>query len=104
MYWLAINREPTPRSELKKDILSLRGKEHLTSTLESLQNLIPLEKSANSFTFQPVLIEYMTERLVEQVVEEVRNGEIHLFHSYALLKTSVSDYVRDSQRRVILQP
>src|SRR5262249_6594027 len=62
-----------------------------------------LKKSAQSFTLQPVLIEYMTELLVQQVVEEIRNGEMHLFNTHALLKTSASDYVRDIQRRLILK-
>jgi WD40 repeat protein/nucleoside phosphorylase len=103
MYWLAINREPTTLSELKEDLLSPGGKEQIASTLHALQRLIPLEKSAQSFTLQPVLIEYMTEQLVEQVVEEVKKGEIHLFNTHALLKTSVSDYVRDIQSHLILK-
>ncbi len=103
MYWFAINRRPTPLSELKEDILLSVDKEQISSTLHSLQRLIPLEKSAQSFTLQPVLVEYMTQRLVEQVVEEVRNGEIHLFNTHALLKTSVSEYVRDIQKRLILK-
>ena len=104
MYWFAINREPTSLSELKEDILSFAGKEQISSTLHSLQRLVPLEKSVQSFTLQPVLIEYMTQRFVEQVVEEITNGEIHLFNTHALLKTSVSDYVRDIQSRLILEP
>ena len=104
MYWFAINREPIPLSELKEDVLLPVDKEQISSTLDSLQRLIPLEKSANHFSLQPVLVEYMTERFVERVVEEVRNGEMHLFNTHALLKTSVSDYVRDSQIRVILVP
>jgi len=103
MYWFAINREPTSLSELKEDLLLSVSKEQISSTLYSLQRLIPLEKSAHSFTLQPVLIEYMTERFIEQIVEEVRNGEMHLFNTHALLKTSVSDYVRDIQRRLILK-
>ncbi len=103
MYWFAINREPTALSELKEDILSPVGKEQISSTLQSLQRLIPLEKSMKSFTLQPVLIEYMTERFVEQIVEEIRNGEIHLFNTHASLKTSVADYVRDIQSRLILK-
>jgi WD40 repeat protein len=103
MYWFAINRQPIPLSELKEDLLSSGSKEQISSTLHSLQRLIPLEKSANSFTLQPVLIEYMTERLVEQTVEELRNGEIHLFNAHALLKTSISDYVRNIQSRLILK-
>lgn len=104
MYWLAINREPTSLSQLKEDILSSVGKEQISSTLHSLQRLIPLEKSANGFTLQPVLLEYMTEQFVEQVVKEVKNGGMHLFNTHALLKTSVSDYVRDIQIRLILKP
>jgi WD40 repeat protein/serine/threonine protein kinase len=104
MYWFAINREPTALADLKEDILSFIDKEQISSTLESLQRLIPLEKSGHSFTLQPVLIEYMTRRFVEQVVEEVRNGGIQLFNTHALLKTSVSDYVRDIQSRTLLQP
>jgi hypothetical protein len=53
--------------------------------------------------YKPVLIEYMTQLFVEQIVEEVGNGEINLFNTHALLKTSVSDYVRDVQSRLILQ-
>ena len=78
MYWLTINREPTSLSELKEDILSSVGKEQISSTLDSLQRLIPLEKSANRFTLQPVLIEYMTQLFNEQIVEDIRNGEINL--------------------------
>jgi WD40 repeat protein len=66
--------------------------------------LFPLEKSANRFTLQPVLIEYLTERLVAQIIEEIRSGEINLFNAHALLKTSVSDYVRNIQSRLFLQP
>jgi nucleoside phosphorylase len=103
MYWFAINREPTSLSELREDIPSQVGKEQIASTLQSLQRLIPLEKSPKSFTLQPVLMEYMTQRFVERVVEEVKNGKIYLFNTHALLKTSVSDYVRDVQRRLILK-
>jgi WD40 repeat protein len=103
MYWFAINREPTELSELKEDLLSQSGKEQIASTLQSLQRLMPLEKSGKSFTLQPVLIEYMTEQLIEQIVREIRSGEIHLFNTHALLKTSVSEYVRDIQSRIILK-
>src|SRR5438552_896300 len=103
MYWLAINREPTSLSELREDILLSSGKEQISSTLYSLQRLIPLEKNAKSFTLQPVLIEYMTWQFIEQVVEEIRNGKINLFNIHALLKTSMPDYVRDIQSRLILK-
>jgi len=103
MYWLAINREPVSLSELREDILSSIAKERFPSNLQSLQRRLPLERSAKRFTLQPVLIEYMTERLIEQLCEEVRTGKIELLNSYALLKALAKDYVRETQIRLILK-
>jgi WD40 repeat protein len=104
MYWFAINREPTSIAKLKEDILLNASKEQISSTLHSLQRIIPLEKGSNGFTLQPVLIEYMTQRFIECVVEEVGGEKIGIFNTHALLKTSVSDYVSNIQRRLILEP
>jgi WD40 repeat protein len=127
MYWLAIDREPVSFSELKDDLVSLESKNQLSSTLQSLQRRVPIEKSAARFTLQPVLIEYMTgrlvervgeeikirkseivdyttERFVEQMSEEIKNGKPALFNSHALLKALAKDYVRESQIRLILKP
>ena len=104
MYWLAINREPVSISELKEDILLTVAREKVAENLQSLQRRLPLEKSAASFTLQPMLIEYMTERLIEQFYEEIRTGKIVLFYSHALSKAQAKDYVRDSQCRLILEP
>jgi WD40 repeat protein len=127
MYWLAINREPVTLSELKDDIVSPLAKEQVPETLDSLSDQIPLERSIEYFTLQPVLIEYMTdrlikqvdeeiriakpeivdyttERLVEQIGEEIKNGEIALLNNYALIKALTKDYVREAQRRLVLKP
>ncbi len=127
MYWLAINREPVTLSELKDDIVSLLAKEQVPETLDSLSDQIPLERSVEYFTLQPVLIEYMTARLikqvdeeiriakpeivdyttsllVEQIGEEIKTGEIALLNNYALIKALTKDYVREAQRRLILKP
>lgn len=103
MYWFALNREPTPLSALREDILSPTGKEQVSSTLHTLQRLIPLEKSASSFTLQPVLIEYMTERFIEYIVKEIQNRELRLFNTHSLLKASSANYVREAQNRIILK-
>jgi CRISPR/Cas system CSM-associated protein Csm2 small subunit len=44
----------------------------------------------------------MTERLVEQVVEEIETGTIRLLNSHALMKAQAKEYVRNSQVRLIL--
>ena len=104
MYWLAINHEPISLSDLEKDILSLTAKEQVPSTLQSLDSVLPLERSLSRFRLQPVILEYTTKRLVEQMVKEIRDRRIDLFHTHALLKASAKDYVRDTQSRLILKP
>jgi len=103
MYWLAINREFVSLIELKEDLLSPSSKEQIGRTLQTLGQRIPLEKSAKQgFTLQPVLIEYMTNKLIKEVVAEIKNGNISLFNRHALIKALAKDYVRESQIRLIL--
>ena len=104
MYWLAINREPVSLSELKSDVLSSSARKQVPSTLQSLNRRLLLEEKREAgFTLQPVLIEYVTERLIEQVSEEITTGKVQLFNSQALLKALAKDYVRESQIRLILK-
>jgi WD40 repeat protein len=112
MYWLAINREPISLSELEEDVLSIEAKENLSSTIDSLQRRLPLEKGKKNFTgedtlsLQPMLIEYMVDRLIEKVHKEIgtQEEEILLFNTHALIKATAKNYVRESQKRLILQP
>ena len=104
MYWLAINREPVSIAELKEDILLPRSKKHLPETLDTLERQIPLEKSDDRLTLQPVLMEYISDRFIEQICEEINTNKLQLLNSHALIKASAKDYVRDSQLRIILNP
>ena len=114
MYWLAINREGTTISELAEDINPVVSKANLLEALESLiwrslieQAASPLiEKQAGSYTQQPVVMEYVTERLVEQVYQEITQtcSPLPLFCNHALIKATTKNYVRESQIRLILAP
>ncbi len=112
MYWIAINREWVSFSELRDDIIPAVGVRSLLEALESLQLRCLLEKATQplaqkqsvSFTQQPVIMEYVTERLIEQVSQEISSGEIVFFDRYALIKAQAKDYLRYAQIRLILQP
>ena len=104
LYWLAIYREPISVVNLKDDLVSSIAKERVGESLRSLQNKLPLEKSENRFTLQPVLIEYITDKLIEKVCQEIQTGELELFNNHALILASSKDYVRESQTRNILEP
>ena len=104
MYWLAINREPVSISQLSEDLSSPINKINLLDTLDSLGRRSLIEKNAACFTLQPVVREYITSRLVEEICQEIVNGEFTLFRSHALIKATAKDYVRKAQNRLILQP
>ncbi|BAZ70773.1 WD-40 repeat-containing protein (plasmid) [Fischerella sp. NIES-4106] len=112
MYWLAINREPVSRSELQEDIVSSIPSKKLLEALESLarrsfiEKATPtvVEKNTPLFTLQPVVMEYVTNRLIDQVCEEIETGNIDLFRCHALMKATAKDYVMESQIRLIIKP
>ncbi|BAY08169.1 hypothetical protein [Calothrix sp. NIES-2098] len=103
LYWLAINRESVSLRSLRDDILSPSAKKKVASTINSLLQRSLIERSENEFTLQPVLMEYITEQLVENICEEIISGKVELFNTHALLKALSKEYLREAQTRLILQ-
>jgi len=104
MYWLAINREWVTLPDLRADIVPSPSLPVLLETLESLGRRSLLEKNTTGFKQQPVVMEYVTEKFVEQVCEEILTREISIFNKHALIKAKAKDYIRNTQIRFILQP
>lgn len=98
MYWLAINREAVTAEQLQAD-LPLVSLTKLRDALISLDRRSLIEKikptSTNSYaltsldgvsyTQQPLVMEYVTERLIEQVTE-VEQAQIDRLRSHAGVK------------------
>ncbi|MBD2460341.1 hypothetical protein H6G89_04720 [Oscillatoria sp. FACHB-1407] len=104
MYWLAINREWTSIAELVEDIVPAVSRASVLESLESLtwRNLI--EKRTGKYTQQPVVMEYVTDCLIQQFTTELLTVKLSFFNRYPLLKTTALDYIRESQSRLILYP
>lgn len=102
MYWLAIEREPVGADELRVALVAPVGKRVFLEALGDLRRRSLIEQSPAGLTLQNVVMEYMTERLVEQVTEELLSGAIKLFNTHALMKAQAKEYVRNSQVRLIL--
>ncbi len=68
MNWLAINREPVTVAELKLDLAIELPLSKLIEAIESLLWRSLIENSALGFTLQPVVMESVTESLIEGVV------------------------------------
>lgn len=104
LYWLAINREPVTLAELREDLMLSTAKAALPATLGVLQRKLPLERTGDRFTLQPVLMEYVTDQLVALTSQEIVNQVHELLRNYALIKAQSKDYVRQAQIRLILAP
>jgi WD40 repeat protein len=104
MFWLAVSQEPLSLAELSADITTFISKRELLEALESLSRRPLIEKLDNRFSQQPVVMEYMTERIIEQAVQELITKDLSLLASHSLLKSTAKDYIRDSQIRLMLDP
>ncbi len=104
MYWLAIAREPVSLSELRSDLVSPITKTKLLEVLHSLRRRSLLEKHAAFFTLQSVVSEYINQRFIEQIYDEIINSNIRLFRTHALIKAKAKEYIIDAQVRLILKP
>jgi WD40 repeat protein len=104
MYWLAIHRETTTLAELQDDLGLAIGKSRLAEVVESLRWRSLVESTAVGVLLQPVVMEYVTDCLVERVGQEILTESPQLLLSHALIKAQAKDYIRDSQSRLIVQP
>jgi WD40 repeat protein len=104
MYWLAINRTPSPMAELEQDLILPSSKAKLLQALKSVHRRSLIESSHASYTLQPVLMEHTTDRLIEQIYTEIINQQLTLVRTHALVKAQAKEYVRETQIRLIIQP
>lgn len=82
MYWLAINQEPVSFLELQADFVGKVHENEILEALASLQRRSLIENSSSGFTQKPVVMDYITERLIEQVREEIITEKLKLLVSY----------------------
>lgn len=112
--WLTIAREPATLDEL---MVALAGSPTAASALSVTRtavlaalhalwrrNLIELGQTHLAFTLQRVVLEYLTEQLVEQLSHELLTGDFDQLCRYALIQATAKDYVRHSQERLLATP
>ncbi|EDX83921.1 hypothetical protein S7335_1618 [Synechococcus sp. PCC 7335] len=104
MYWLAINREWTSIQTLASDMVPPVARASLLEALESLGWRSLIELQSGRYTQQPVVMEYITERLIEQIVAEITDQKPARLIQHALLKTTANDVVQQTQLNLILEP
>ncbi|MEM6433699.1 MAG: NB-ARC domain-containing protein [Cyanobacteria bacterium P01_D01_bin.115] len=104
LFWLAINREPVGLEELMEDLLPPMTKREVRRALRGLSDRYLIETVGKQFTLQNVIMEFATDRFVEQVNQELNTQKFDLLHTHALIKATSKDYVRETQLRLIQKP
>jgi WD40 repeat protein/transcriptional regulator with XRE-family HTH domain len=105
---LAVEREPVRLAALLAALGPRTGRSSVLEAVEALRRRSLLERAetvaAAAFTLQSVVLEYVTDRLVEDVSDEIRRGQPALLVEEPLIKAQAKDYVRQSQERLIGAP
>lgn len=106
MYWLAIERDLVSLEILRADLPEALSSNETLSALQSLRRRCLVERGERgaTFTLQPEVMEYVSERLVIQAYEEIIQARPKLLMSHALMKAQSNDYLRESQVRMLIQP
>ncbi len=104
MYWLGINRAPVTLTELQADTLRPQRTGELIQALNSLQRRSLVEKVGNRFTLQPVVMEYVLSHFIDAIVTELTGQTLNRLCSHAVIKVQATDYIREAQVSLILQP
>lgn len=104
MYWLAINYEPVLDKELQEDIFSREFKGKILQSLASLKRRSLIKNTPLGYTQLPVLKEYIINRLIDELCQEIKTEQIERLNRYSLCKATSKDYIRETQVRQIITP
>ncbi|MFN8489016.1 MAG: BTAD domain-containing putative transcriptional regulator [Caldilineaceae bacterium] len=123
LLWLAVERAPISAAMLRANLVQPPPMPRFLEALRALQRRSLLENGGQGFTLQNVVIEYLTEQLVEAVSQEIldlrfwildaevdesqskiQNLNSKILNRHALLKAQATEAIRKSQARLLLQP
>jgi len=105
LFWLTIAREPLTFEALCRMVVRPVAQGTLLEALDTLLRRSLIERNdSRQFALQPVVMDYLTDHLVQRACQEVIEERSELLMSHALLEAQAHDFVRDSQRRLILRP
>ncbi|XGV95146.1 MAG: NB-ARC domain-containing protein [Leptolyngbya sp. BL-A-14] len=118
MYWLAINRDSVSLNELRDDIPIPESSMRLLEAVESLsrRSLIVGAPASGKLSQLPVIMEYITEQLIEEITTEIKQlleqseevafswKKLRFLNSYSLVKAEALDHIRKAQQKEILEP
>lgn len=104
MCWLAIARAPLSSAQLFQQLIGGVARSALVDALRSLSRRSLIESHQGSFALQNVVLEYVTDQLIDQICTEIVTGAPEHIHTHGLMRAQDREHIRASQVRMILQP
>jgi WD40 repeat protein/transcriptional regulator with XRE-family HTH domain len=105
---LAVEREPLRLTALVAALGTGAGRGAALEAVEGLRRRSLVERAeaagVAAFTLQSVVLEYVTDRLVEDAADEIERGRPTLLVEQPLIQAQAREYVRQSQERLIGEP
>ena len=105
---LAVEREPVTLIQLLAALDPNVGRGAILDAVEGLRRRSLVERTESdgitAFTLQPVVLEYVTEELVDAVSDEIERGARAQLTARPLMKAHAKEYVRQTQERLIGAP
>jgi WD40 repeat protein len=104
MCWLAISYEPISDRKLREDIILPEIRQKLLESLAFLNRRYLIKNTQLGYTQIPVLREYIIDRLINEICQEIKTGQIEKLNRYSLCQATSKDYIRETQVRQIITP
>lgn len=104
LYWLAVNRRSVTLIQLQKDILNWETQQKLPVILMSLERRSLILKNPSGFTLIPVLMDYITNLIIQCITEEIKHNNKNLIYLIRLFQPQASVEVKEEQVNLILEP
>ena len=102
VYWLAIARVPQSILQLSQNLVEKLSSRVLLRVLESLQGRSLIKIASKGYTLEVMIMEYVTERLIGQIHQEIITQQLELLLQLPLIQAKSCDRVRKAQTRSIL--
>lgn len=114
LIWLTIEREPVTVQQVQMNVAHALSRRSLLEVQRSLHRRSLLEHHvaagegdsdrAVKLSLQNVVMEYITDALIETMSAELESEELDKLLRYSLMKAQAKDYLRAAQLRLLLQP
>ena len=104
LYLLAIYREPLSLQKISERIIPRVLPLDAVDALQSLSRCSLIENRPEGFFIQSFVSEYLIDRFLRQLHQEILDGKIDSLQQIPLLTTDSSVYVQETQVRFFLKP